>query len=192
MRTLWSAARSIEDAEMSTTITRAMRPEQPESLPGFEQLQRFWEPDTARWTVKLLPGEYYVTRADEAITTVLGSCVSACIRDLAGTGRRDEPFHAAGGWLVSRRRRARGARSAGHAIRLVRHGKPHQRSSQARRCARAAGNQALRRRADPCVDDRHRLPQHCVHSSLPRASKVLASPHTISAGTGRARWCTSR
>ena len=30
---------------------------------------------------RLLPGEYYVTRNDEAITTVLGSCVSACIRD---------------------------------------------------------------------------------------------------------------
>jgi chemotaxis protein CheD len=48
---------------------------------GFEQLQRFWEPDTHRWTVKILPGEYYVTRSDEAITTVLGSCISACIRD---------------------------------------------------------------------------------------------------------------
>ena len=57
------------------------RPTRPDTLPGFEQLQRFWEPDTARWTVKLLPGEYYVTRNDEAITTVLGSCVSACIRD---------------------------------------------------------------------------------------------------------------
>ena len=34
-----------------------------------------------RWTVKILPGEYYVTRSDEAITTVLGSCISACIRD---------------------------------------------------------------------------------------------------------------
>lgn len=50
---------------------------------GFEQLQRFWEPDTRRWTVKILPGEYYVTRSDEAITTVLGSCISACIRDPA-------------------------------------------------------------------------------------------------------------
>ena len=48
---------------------------------GFEQLQRFWEPDTQRWTVKILPGEYYVTRSDEAVTTVLGSCISACIRD---------------------------------------------------------------------------------------------------------------
>jgi chemotaxis protein CheD len=50
-------------------------------VPGFEQLQRFWEPDTQRWTVKILPGEYYVTPHDEAITTVLGSCVTACIRD---------------------------------------------------------------------------------------------------------------
>jgi chemotaxis protein CheD len=30
-----------------------------------------------------LPGEYYVTVHDELITTVLGSCVSACIRDPA-------------------------------------------------------------------------------------------------------------
>jgi chemotaxis protein CheD len=57
------------------------RPAQPASLPGFEHLQRFWEPDTKRWTVKILPGEYYVARGDEAITTVLGSCISACIRD---------------------------------------------------------------------------------------------------------------
>src|SRR4051812_12738275 len=57
------------------------RPQAPPVLPGFEQIQRFWEPDTQRWTVKILPGEYYVTRSDEAITTVLGSCISACIRD---------------------------------------------------------------------------------------------------------------
>jgi chemotaxis protein CheD len=61
----------------------APRPEEPPVLPGFEQIQRFWEPDTQRWTVKILPGEYYVTRSDEAITTVLGSCISACIRDPA-------------------------------------------------------------------------------------------------------------
>src|SRR3954449_5234735 len=59
----------------------APRPTEPPVLPGFEQIQRFWEPDTQRWTVKILPGEYYVTRSDEAITTVLGSCISACIRD---------------------------------------------------------------------------------------------------------------
>lgn len=37
--------------------------------------------------VKLLPGEYYVTSKDMALTTVLGSCVSACVRDsTAGIG----------------------------------------------------------------------------------------------------------
>lgn len=53
----------------------------PPALRGFEHLQRFWEPETERWTTKILPGEYYVTCHDEAITTVLGSCVSACVRD---------------------------------------------------------------------------------------------------------------
>jgi chemotaxis protein CheD len=32
-------------------------------------------------TRRIHPGEYYVTAADESITTVLGSCISACIRD---------------------------------------------------------------------------------------------------------------
>lgn len=37
--------------------------------------------------VKLLPGEYYVTAKDMVLTTVLGSCVSACLRDsTAGVG----------------------------------------------------------------------------------------------------------
>ena len=66
---------------MSTPFIRTPRTASPAPLPGFEQLQRFWEPDTSLWTVKLLPGEYYVTPHDEAITTVLGSCVTACIRD---------------------------------------------------------------------------------------------------------------
>ncbi len=66
---------------MSAPAFTASRPDEPTVLPGFEQIQRFWEPDTQRWTVKILPGEYYVTRSDEAITTVLGSCISACIRD---------------------------------------------------------------------------------------------------------------
>lgn len=65
------------------TLAGNTRPAPPHTLPGFEQLQRFWEPDSSYWTVKLLPGEYYVTRNDEAITTVLGSCVTACIRDPA-------------------------------------------------------------------------------------------------------------
>ncbi len=66
---------------MSHAFESGIRPAPPLPLPGFEQLQRFWEPDNACWTVKLLPGEYYVTRSDEAVTTVLGSCIAACIRD---------------------------------------------------------------------------------------------------------------
>jgi len=31
--------------------------------------------------IKLMPGEYYVTKRDMVLVTVLGSCVSACIRD---------------------------------------------------------------------------------------------------------------
>jgi len=35
--------------------------------------------------VKILPGEYFVTQSDILLVTVLGSCVSACVRD-PGTG----------------------------------------------------------------------------------------------------------
>lgn len=36
---------------------------------------------------KILPGEYYVTQHDMVLVTVLGSCVTACIRDkLSGIG----------------------------------------------------------------------------------------------------------
>lgn len=42
----------------------------------------FYDPVTASWMIKVLPGRFYITeRADETIVTVLGSCVSACIRD---------------------------------------------------------------------------------------------------------------
>jgi len=53
----------------------------PPAIAGFQGIHRFWDPATSRWTAKLLPGEFYVTRHDEAISTVLGSCISACIAD---------------------------------------------------------------------------------------------------------------
>ena len=34
-----------------------------------------------RQAMKILPGEFYATAADEVIVTVLGSCVAACIMD---------------------------------------------------------------------------------------------------------------
>ena len=50
--------------------------------------RRFFDSTTDAWVVKVFPGEYYVTgKADEVLVTVLGSCVSACIRDpLMGIG----------------------------------------------------------------------------------------------------------
>ena len=53
----------------------------PPAAAGSDGVQRFWDAVNARWTVKVAPGEYYVTRGDEVISTVLGSCISACIRD---------------------------------------------------------------------------------------------------------------
>lgn len=53
----------------------------PQVLPGFEHVRRYWDPLQGSMTVKVLPGEYYVSDQDELIATVLGSCVSACIRD---------------------------------------------------------------------------------------------------------------
>jgi chemotaxis protein CheD len=66
---------------MSTVRLSTARPEPPPMLPGFDHMQRFWDSQLDSWTVKILPGEYYVTRGEEAISTVLGSCISACVRD---------------------------------------------------------------------------------------------------------------
>jgi chemotaxis protein CheD len=66
---------------MSTALRDSPRPEEPPMLPAFAHMQHFWDPQITSWNVKILPGEYYVTRGEEAISTVLGSCISACIRD---------------------------------------------------------------------------------------------------------------
>ena len=58
------------------------RPIQPQCLPGFEHINRYWDPVNHCYTAKLLPGEYYITRELEVLATVLGSCVSACVRDI--------------------------------------------------------------------------------------------------------------
>ena len=52
-----------------------------EVLPGFESINRYWDRTHQMQAAKILPGEYYVTMNDEIITTVLGSCVSACVWD---------------------------------------------------------------------------------------------------------------
>lgn len=50
--------------------------------PGFEHLRRYWDPAQGCMTVKVLPGEFYVSDQEEMLSTVLGSCVSACIHDV--------------------------------------------------------------------------------------------------------------
>ena len=36
---------------------------------------------------RILPGEFYVTKENERVETVLGSCIFACVRDpIAGVG----------------------------------------------------------------------------------------------------------
>ena len=57
------------------------RPPEPKPLPGFEHVVRYWDAVHNTWAAKILPGEFYVSTQGEMIATVLGSCVSACIRD---------------------------------------------------------------------------------------------------------------
>lgn len=47
----------------------------------FQHINRYWDKKTGMPTAKILPGEFYVTSHNEVITTVLGSCISACVRD---------------------------------------------------------------------------------------------------------------
>jgi chemotaxis protein CheD len=63
------ATRAIPDARLAP------------ALPQFAHIRRAWDVEMGVPVAKLLPGEYYVTRHDEAIFTVLGSCVSACVRE---------------------------------------------------------------------------------------------------------------
>jgi chemotaxis protein CheD len=65
--------------------------------------RRFFDAATALWMMKVFPGEFYITReANEVLVTVLGSCVSACIRDpVIGVGGMNHfmlPQHGSGAW----------------------------------------------------------------------------------------------
>ncbi|MCP4595461.1 MAG: chemotaxis protein CheD [Neptuniibacter sp.] len=59
----------------------------PPTLRGFEHHNLFWEPRWDCYAVKVKPGDFYVSNSGIVITTVLGSCISACIHDpVAGYG----------------------------------------------------------------------------------------------------------
>lgn len=53
----------------------------PKAWPGFDNVRRYRDPSSGNIIAKLLPGDFYVTRENEVLDTVLGSCVSACIRN---------------------------------------------------------------------------------------------------------------
>ncbi|QYZ66543.1 MAG: chemotaxis protein CheD [Gammaproteobacteria bacterium (ex Lamellibrachia satsuma)] len=79
-----------------------MHKELTSSLPGFETINRYWDRNHKMPAAKILPGEYYVTTNDEIITTVLGSCVSACIWDtvfgIGGMNHFMLPLSDSGSW----------------------------------------------------------------------------------------------
>jgi chemotaxis protein CheD len=65
--------------------------------------RKFFDAANAAWIVKVLPGEFFVTKnSDEVLLTVLGSCVAACIRDpIASVGGMNHfmlPQHKSGSW----------------------------------------------------------------------------------------------
>lgn len=66
---------------MAGLIRQQGMPRPPRALRGFNDINRYWDRGRDCYAAKILPGEYYVTTNEELIVTVLGSCVSACIRD---------------------------------------------------------------------------------------------------------------
>ena len=53
----------------------------PSPIRGFEHINRYWDKNLKVPAAKILPGQFYVSKSGEVIATVLGSCISACIRD---------------------------------------------------------------------------------------------------------------
>ncbi|VTU25305.1 Chemoreceptor glutamine deamidase CheD [Variovorax sp. SRS16] len=49
--------------------------------PGSVASLHYFDRDVGRMAVKLLPSEYYVTTTGTVLSTVLGSCVAACLLD---------------------------------------------------------------------------------------------------------------
>ena len=53
----------------------------PQTLPMSDNVVRYWDPYWGRCAVKLKPGEYAVSSAEEVLVTVVGTCSAVCIRD---------------------------------------------------------------------------------------------------------------
>jgi len=71
--------------------------------PAVTETRRYRDPRFDAIAIKVFPGDHYVTHdADEMLVTILGSCVTACIRDpLIGVGGMNHfmlPESAGAGW----------------------------------------------------------------------------------------------
>jgi len=57
------------------------------SIGEFSNIRRRWDRQESCVIATILPGELYATQEDELVSTVLGSCVAACVRDkVTGVG----------------------------------------------------------------------------------------------------------
>ena len=162
------------------------------ALPQFEHISRYWDSEHQCFAARLMPGEYYVTRHAELISTVLGSCVSACIRESRlGMGQIPvllppmDPRQALG---LGRQRR--------HALRQVWHGRPSMTSSDGRRPLHLS-DQTGGRRAVLAEMTTTRRVQHRFRASLraregsrcsARFSRRSARACLYFPQTGRIRW----
>jgi chemotaxis protein CheD len=70
------AVRPVDNAVLSRLARLKATPRSPGEASFFFRDQQFQYD-----SVKVLPGEYYVSLEDMMITTVLGSCIAACIWD---------------------------------------------------------------------------------------------------------------
>ena len=127
--------------------------------------------------MKVFPGEFYVTaETDEVLVTVLGSCVSACIRDpIAGIGGMNHfmlPQDKSGAW--------------GDDLKSTRFGnfameKLINELHQGRMRARANGNQGFRRRQCHRHQQRRRQRQCRIYFALSQGRRVAVRCAAISA-----------
>jgi chemotaxis protein CheD len=80
---------------------------------------RQYSPRFKRPLINIQPGEYYVTSRDEVIATILGSCVSVCIRDVKrGIGGMNH-FMLPGGGILPQEAASPSARYGVYAMELV-------------------------------------------------------------------------
>lgn len=68
---------------MGHSISSQYQPTHPQPIApkGFSHINRYWDKQQGVYAAKILPGEFYISTGGEMIVTVLGSCISACVRD---------------------------------------------------------------------------------------------------------------